>query len=167
MKYQSLIKQTVSCFATMRSGSVVYRPLFLFYYILINILFCFFRIYDRIKITKVAYKLMLTLFNFIFDFNNEVMQHMSIYESMMVMINFCTLMLNAVGLFVLIGNEKQTSLEPGNLKGQVYNDLLLSIPLMGNFLPGCYQHPGFLILLYCMLYDVYSICYKQIITYLQ
>ncbi|MGW6084914.1 putative holin-like toxin [Bacillus subtilis] len=31
---------------------------------------------------------------------------MSIYESMMVMINFCTLMLNAVGLFVLIGNEK-------------------------------------------------------------
>ncbi|BAO93448.1 hypothetical protein BSMD_036970 [Bacillus subtilis Miyagi-4] len=49
---------------------------------------------------------MLTLFNFIFDFNNEVMQHMSIYESMMVMINFCTLMLNAVGLFVLIGNEK-------------------------------------------------------------
>lgn len=90
----------------MRSGSVVYRPLFLFYYILINILFCFFRIYDRIKITKVAYKLMLTLFNFIFDFNNEVMQHMSIYESMMVMINFCTLMLNAVGLFVLIGNEK-------------------------------------------------------------
>ncbi|WP_411801582.1 putative holin-like toxin [Bacillus atrophaeus] len=31
---------------------------------------------------------------------------MSIYETMMVMINFSALMLNAIGLFVLIGNEK-------------------------------------------------------------
>ncbi|WEY80370.1 putative holin-like toxin [Bacillus velezensis] len=31
---------------------------------------------------------------------------MSIYESIMIMINFSALLLNAVGLFVLIGNEK-------------------------------------------------------------
>ncbi|MGG7222290.1 MULTISPECIES: putative holin-like toxin [Bacillus] len=31
---------------------------------------------------------------------------MSIYESIMIMINFSALLLNALGLFVLIGNEK-------------------------------------------------------------
>ncbi len=33
---------------------------------------------------------------------------MTVYETMMIMINFSGLMLNAVGLFVLIGNAKQT-----------------------------------------------------------
>ncbi|MEC2150810.1 putative holin-like toxin [Bacillus velezensis] len=33
---------------------------------------------------------------------------MTVYQTMMIMINFCGLMLNAVGLFVLIGNSKQT-----------------------------------------------------------